>query len=379
MSSGESLPMGVAHAQGWARWRARLASVDWRTICMGLPKRRFTPEELQRAVPDGPSWALRLGVMANIGLPMLSMLWAGSPRFTPMTVTLLGVAVLGLLWALERIWRDPSAPFTRWAYYVAPAVLGMLIGLQSRGADQQAREGLVVAMVIMATLAAGLWIAIRHRHHTVVLRLRELDEQQRAVDMARRLAAAQIQPHFLFNSLASLQHWVQQRDERAAPMLEALTGYLRATLPMFEKELLSLSEEMEAVRRYLAVMQARLGERLQFEVTLAPDVAGTRLPPGLLLTLVENAVEHGVQPVLHGGRVQVVARRGGAGQVQVEVADTGPGLPAPAGDPAEPPGGVGLRNSRQRLAQAFGTRAGLVLANADEGGCRATLTLPAGT
>lgn len=376
MKADRSLPLARPVA-GRARWREWLREVDWRTLCMGLPKRRFTAEELQRAVPEGPSWALRLGVLANIALPLISIMWAGGLRFPPVTLAVLAVAVAGLLWALERLWRDPSAPFTRWAYYVAPAVMGVVMGVDAHRVSPELRDQMVLGMVIVVVMAAGLWIAIRHRHHTVVLRLRELDEQQRAIDMARRLAAAQIQPHFLFNSLASLQHWVQQRDDRAAPMLEALTGYLRATLPMFEKELLSLAEETEAVRRYLSVMQARLGERLGFEVDLPPELSGTLLPPGLLLTLVENAVEHGVQLQLAGGHVRVTARRSGTGQVEVEVADTGPGLPAGVEDPAGLHAGVGLRNSRQRLAQAFAGRAGLTLANAPEGGCVARLTLPA--
>lgn len=376
MNADRTLPLGRP-ASSWVRWRERLSAIDWRTICIGLPKRRFTPEELQRAVPEPPSWALRMGVMANIGLPLISLVGVGGLHFPPLALAVMGAAVVGMLWALERIWRDPSAPFTRWAYYVAPALLGLLIGVQARGASQVTREGLMMAMLVVAVMAAGLWIAIRHRHHTVVLRLRELDEQQRAIDMARRLAAAQIQPHFLFNSLASLQHWVQLRDERAAPMLEALTGYLRATLPMFEKEQLTLGEEMEAVQRYLAVMQARLGDRLSFEATLEPGVANTLLPPGVLLTLVENAVEHGVQPQLAGGRVVVSGRRGADGLTQVEVSDSGPGLSTGAADPFDPQAGVGLRNTRQRLAQAYGGRASLSLENAAAGGCVARLALPA--
>jgi hypothetical protein len=112
--------------------------------------------------------------------------------------------------------------------------------------------------------------------HQIEARLRELAEQQRALDMARQLAAAQIQPHFLYNALASLQHWVQAKDDRAAPMLAALTGFLRATLPLFNRERLALGDEAEAARQYLAVMQLRLGERLRASVTIDPAAHAQR-------------------------------------------------------------------------------------------------------
>jgi LytS/YehU family sensor histidine kinase len=187
--------------------------------------------------------------------------------------------------------------------------------------------------------------------------------------MARQLAAAQIQPHFLFNSLASLQHWVQHKDDRAAPMLAALTAFLRATLPMFNRQRLALGDEAEAVRQYLAVMQMRLGERLRFSIAVEPAAAAAQVPPGLLLTLVENAVEHGVMPSLSGAEVQVQARTE-AGQLRLTVRDTGPGLAPDAAD------GTGLANTRERLQQAYGAAAGLTLDNAPEGGCIARLHCP---
>ena len=227
-------------------------------------------------------------------------------------------------------------------------------------------------LMLALLLSVVWWFVTIYRAHRIEGRLRELAEQQHALDMARQLAAAQIQPHFLYNALAALQHWVQAKDDRAAPMLTALTGFLRTTLPLFNRERLALGDEAEAVRQYLAVMALRLGDRLRWSVEIDDDAARAAVPPGLLLTLVENAVEHGVTRSLAGAEVHVRAAVQG-GRVALSVRDTGPGL-APAASVAGD--GVGLANSRVRLAQAFAERATLQLQNAAGGGCLATIDMP---
>jgi LytS/YehU family sensor histidine kinase len=220
----------------------------------------------------------------------------------------------------------------------------------------------------------GLWFIIVYRHQFIASRLRELDERDKSLEMARRLAAAQLEPHFLFNTLAGLQHWVQTQDERAAPLLAALTGYLRATLPLFDRPLLAAADELVAIERYLQVMQARLGPaRLRFRIEVGEAARRVLLPPGLLLTLVENAVQHGVEPLIAGGEVVLrgsVLDSAAGDEALFEVMDTGSG---PAADLRE---GVGLGNVRQRLALTCGPRARLVIAPAAGGGCRAEIRVP---
>jgi sensor histidine kinase YesM len=171
------------------------------------------------------------------------------------------------------------------------------------------------------------------------------------------LLQAQIQPHFLFNTLAALQHWVDVGDARAAPLLRALTGFLRGSTELMLRDGVTLAQEGELVRHYLAIMQSRLGERLRFRIDLAPGCEAQPLPPGLLITLVENAVEHGIEPQLRGGEVQVIARQVD-GVFELRVLDDGAGLAAGPGGVAE---GVGLTNSRERLRHQFGPRAELLL------------------
>jgi len=250
------------------------------------------------------------------------------------------------------------------------------------GLDAETRE-LMTLLLSLPTLffAFAFWVVAMWRNEFMAdwLHDQEMAAQSRA--LSQQLATAQIQPHFLFNSLASLQHWVQQKDDRAAPLLNSLTSYLRATLPLFDRPFLSIADEALAVQHYLEVMQARLGDRLRFQLHISPEAAQAQLPPGLLLTLVENAVEHGIQTQLSGGEVQLHARLDAQGALQIQILDNGRG---PAVElsfsadlvpdtPASLGKGLGLRNSWLRLQQAFGARASLSLRTREGGGCIASV------
>lgn len=351
-----------------------MSGVDWSQIWYPGPTRVFTPAELQQAGGDRPSRTLQMAVMVNFAVFGFMLMQAAPPAATAaLTLLLVLGGVVGWQGAL-RLWQRPSRRgLLLWMtagvmLLLALALLAVELKGLARGTPARAwvlGSGAVLALL----LSIGGWFVTVYRAQQIEARLRELAEQAQARAMAGQLAAAQIQPHFLFNSLASLQHWVQAKDDRAAPMLKALTGFLRATLPLFNRPRLALGDEAEAVREYLAVMRLRLGDRLRFTVELDPRAAAAQVPPGLLLTLVENAVEHGVSPALGGAEVHVRARASGA-QVALSVCDTGPGLAPGATD------GVGLANTRSRLAQAFGARAALSLENAAGGGCIARITFP---
>jgi len=347
---------------------ARSQRIDWRTVFMMLPTRRFTAEELQRAVPGPMSRSVKLSIAVNLAAPTLVLMLAfgrDGPWRVPMAMV--GFVVL-LAWIGQRAWADPSSPAVRTGYWLMPLLAGGVAGWLFK--DTEVPRQAMVAMAMMMLIGSlGLWFVIVHRHQYVQMRLAELDERERAVEMARRLAAAQLEPHFLFNTLASLQHWVATRDERAAPLLEALTGYLRATLPMFARPTLALGDEAEAVRRYLQVMQARLGERLRWQVRVEPPLQALPVPPGLLLTLVENAIEHGIEPQIAGGEVRLQAAWQD-GEAVITVEDSGAGFATGAQE------GLGLTNARERLALTHGASARLTMARAASGGCRAELRLP---
>lgn len=289
---------------------------------------------------------------------------------------MLACAGLGFAWLARWVWSWPSS--SRVFRSSLGGALGMVLValIIKHGASADEAEWLrLVFMGLGVTVMGGVSFVSIYRRHQILARQRELAERELALAAQAQLAQAQIQPHFLFNSLASLQHWVHQGDARAAPLLDALTAYLRATLPLFNRRQLSLGEELEAVRQYLAVMQARLGARLQVEIEVPDDLRSIQLPPALLLTLVENAIEHGVVPKLGIALLRIEARQAGA-VLCLQVMDDGPGLPEQM--PLVRAGrGVGLSNSRLRLAQTFGDEASLSLENsAETGGRVATLRLP---
>lgn len=346
--------------------------IDWSQVWYSGPTRVFSDAELARAGDERPSRTLAVTVLINLAIIGQAVLqWAPSAITAQLTALLIGIAAAGLTQA-KALWRQPTRRSLTLRTLVAAGLFVLFaLGFKWRVDDPLLRGWLIgTAGVATLMLYLALWFVTVYRSHQIASRLRELDEHERALAMARQLAAAQIQPHFIFNTLAALQHWVDTGDARAAPLLTSLTGYLRATLPLFDRAQLTLGEEVDAVRRYLEVMQARLGARLHFEIAIEPPLQPLPLPPGLLLTLVENAVEHGVQPSLHGAELHLRAQRAADGQVAIDVTDSGVGLPAAVTE------GLGLRNSRERLRQVFGDAAHLSLQRRPEGGTLARITLP---
>ncbi|MCB9897774.1 MAG: histidine kinase [Planctomycetes bacterium] len=187
---------------------------------------------------------------------------------------------------------------------------------------------------------------------------------------------AQVNPHFLFNTLNSVSALVRTRDhERATSMIARLGALLRRTLAAEQRPELPLDTELELARDYLAIEQERLGDRLRVTFDVAPGLGAARVPNMLLQALVENAVLHGVAPVDVPCRVVVSARRVGESLV-LRVENDGAQFGAGARDPEG--GGLGLANARERLAQLHGDGATLDVEAVPGGGCVATVTLPFG-
>ena len=236
--------------------------------------------------------------------------------------------------------------------------------------DELLNKGALLVPVTLAAAAGMLvmmWGVARVRQEL----LERVQTERQAAEARLKLLQAQIQPHFIFNTLAALQHWVDSSDPRAAPLLRSLTAFLRGSTELLGQDRVTLGAEAETTRQYLQIMQARLGERLAFDLQVAPDCAATVLPPGLVLTLVENAIEHGVSPALAGGRVQVSAAHEG-GAVVIRVRDNGLGLAPGWRD------GTGLANCRERLRH-HGDGRGTLELHARQPGTEAVLTLPENT
>jgi len=229
----------------------------------------------------------------------------------------------------------------------------------------EAQVVVVEALLSLLLFALPLWIA-QQRAHT--LHIAQLSQAALASDL--KALQAQIEPHFLYNTLANTRYLVRHEPERAVGMLDHLIAYLRSALPDLRNPMSTLGRECELAGHYLELMAIRYGERLSVSITCGDEVRDLALPPLMLMPLVENAVQHGVEP--HAGAVTVaVSAQREQGRVRVAVRDNGAGVrDAVLGS------GVGLRNVRQRLEALYGPDASLRLSMGADGWTAAELILP---
>jgi sensor histidine kinase YesM len=197
-----------------------------------------------------------------------------------------------------------------------------------------------------------------------------LEQQMEEAHLA--MLHAQIEPHFLFNTLANVRRLYQTSPADASSMMSHLMRYLAVALPQMRAPDSTLGREADLTASYLAIQQIRMGRRLAFVLDIPPGLRDVRFPPMMILTLAENAVKHGLAPLTGGGEVRLEARADGA-KLDVRVADTGRGFAHSAG------GGTGLANIRARLAGVYGTGASLSLALNAPQGIVATISVPIAT
>ena len=193
--------------------------------------------------------------------------------------------------------------------------------------------------------------------------LKVVSSEKQLVQAQMRMLQAQIEPHFLFNTLANIQTLIPRAPDKASLMLDNFIAYLRQSLTASRAQEGTVKQEVDLLRNYLELLKIRMGDRLQFEFDVEPDLQSASLPPMLLQPIVENAIKHGLEPKVEGGRVRVTARRSGETMV-LTVADNGLGF----SDHADSSGsGVGLANLRERLAVLYDGQATLTVADAAPG------------
>jgi two-component sensor histidine kinase len=285
----------------------------------------------------------------------------------------------------QRLWR----PFSRWGWQL----LGVVVVIPFAGfiaywittggdpqfdTDKQRLSGL--AQLCMTALLFAPWIAVgamirqreefaRNQAHAFELEKSELE--RKALDTRLRLLQAQVEPHFLFNTLANVQALVDAGSPQASSVLKSLIAYLRAAVPRMHEIGTTLGQELDLVRAYLELMQMRIPDRLQFALHIEPAANSLQCPPMTLLTLVENAVRHGIDPSEEGGRIDVDVWLRDA-RCLVRVTDTGVGLQSKSGGL-----GTGLSTLRERMQLAFGGDAQLRLTEVQPHGVCAELEFPA--
>jgi len=204
----------------------------------------------------------------------------------------------------------------------------------------------------------------------------EAESLKRQVVEARMAAMqAQVEPHFLFNTLASIDHLIETDPARASVMQKNLIALLRASMPSLREAgdagPRDLRRELAMIRPYLEILRVRMEDRLQTEIDVPEGLQSAEFPPMMIQTLVENAIKHGLEPKPEGGRLKVRAEIQ-HGKLAVTVADTGIGF----GKAATAGTGVGLANVRERLQLLYGNKASLTVRENDGGGTLVTIAIP---
>jgi signal transduction histidine kinase len=328
-----------------------------------------------------------------VGLALAAALLM-SPIFLPPLPVLFGrtlfvAVVLLLAYTAAGQWQQSLAP--RWVVQLAAVVVSaplatLLVYMLSTGGNVAELFGnpmrvtgfvIIGGSALTLGLVIGLGALYRERNaqanaQALQFALERETLERQAADARLAVLQSQVEPHFLFNTLANVQALVESGSPRAAPVLASLIAYLRAALPQLHDGAPTLAREEDLVRAYLELMQLRMPDRLQFTIRIDPQLRTLRVPPLTLLTLVENAVRHGIDPSEEGGRIEVGAHRdSGSDRIQLWVTDSGRGIDASHAQ------GTGLSNLRQRLAATYGGRANLSLSAVEPHGVHAQVELPA--
>ena len=292
--------------------------------------------------------------------------------------------VIHLLFDITRQWWATPARVARWKDWqrtlffsglpLLGVVIGWPLGVQLAGSDVtvwiSSREGnnIIVGSVLMSVMITFLF------HHYFAAKARQVEAERRATESQLRLLQAQIEPHFLFNTLANVQSLMDHDLPKARQMLQSFIDYLRASLTTLRGDSGAVAQELELAENYLRLLHTRMEDRLRFSITADDAARAQPLPPLLLQPLVENAVQHGLEPSIEGGSVRISAHICGA-QLVLEVQDNGCGPDAPARRSGKPGAGMALNNIRQRLRARYGPAATLEV-SATRPGTLARITLP---
>ncbi|MEX2150464.1 MAG: histidine kinase [Steroidobacteraceae bacterium] len=342
----------------------------------------FEPRELARLF----AWRrVRFTLIASAlwGL-LLSPAWTTTPTVVLMLRTMtIGMILLLIFGVFEKWPRRLPRWLARWVLQVlgvavsVPCVVALVYAVVFLGdpvpfwQNEMRMNGF--GMLSMTAILFAPWIAMSAlmrardeavRSQAVAFERERTELERKALDARLRLLQAQVEPHFLFNTLANVRELVESGSPQASTVLGSLIAYLRAAVPRLQKPATTLGQELQLVRAYLELMHMRMPDRLQFAIHAGEQVNELRCPPMTLLSLVENAVRHGIDPGEEGGRIDVHVRVQD-GRVRAQIADTGVGLRN------EGKGlGTGLSTLRERLQLTFGSDAHLrLIANEPHGVC----------
>lgn len=303
----------------------------------------------------GPWW-LQLLYSNGIGLTMRSTIrWLQrhKPHLSITVATLLALALAGLLWfGLPLGW-------TWWQFSTAGKEFSPGFDLSLLG---------IVLVVSVAMTAFYYLLDQKHQLKQQLMQtaLKQSEQEKQLLEQQLKLLQSQIEPHFLFNTLANVQALIRIEPQQASQMLAALTTLLRQSLDQTRAQLVPLADEISFSRAYLQIQQIRLGERLQLDWQQNDDLPlQLPVPPVLLQPLLENALQHGIEPLRSGGQLQVrlfVEQQ----KLCCELRNSMPSVATVQAPDGRRDHGIGLSNTRARLAQRYGNLADLTLTLAEQ-------------
>jgi hypothetical protein len=331
--------------------------------------------------------AVALTISIGVAL-LLLLLWKSPKSALFLRAITLGMSAT-MVFSLFEVWpRRLPRGYERWILQVVAvgAAMPLTLFVMHRRATSPGAPAFFEdhdwMLVGSAALLVAPWAAVATvvrqkeafaRDQKLMFALERSELEREALDARLHLLRAQVAPHFLFNTLANVQALVDAGSPRAAPLLRSLTAYLRAAVPLLQESAATIERELLLVRPYLELMQMRMPDRLHYALNVDPSALRVRCPPTTLLTLVENAVRHGIDPSEEGGRIDVdIARRGE--RCVVRVSDTGAGLHQSASGLA-----TGLTTLRERLDLIFGDAAQLRLTPNTPRGAVVEIDMPART
>ncbi len=273
--------------------------------------------------------------------------------------------------------------------FLASIQLGFLAGSGKSLQAVLTQKNLLAVMMIAAASATVAFLVyaiigkMKEQQDALTLQKAHADTDRerlskRNTEAELKLMQAQVEPHFLYNTLANLRYLTESGSPQALVMIDHLIDYLRLSLPNFRSTFTTLRDEIALAHAYLAIMEIRMGGKLRATINVPDTLQETRLPPLMLLTLIENAVKHGIARSPQGGEIAISASAQDEG-IELLVADTGAGLVQSAHESAlgrQQHSGVGLSNIRERLAMIYGDAATLQIAAREPRGVVARIVLP---
>ena len=340
--------------------------------------RIYTRDRLKTAAVCG----LALGLLLSLG-------WESSRAGLLMRTVLISLWVLTVFGVFEQWPQRLPGWMARWALQVAmvafslPFFIAIVYWLSTPDGDPpfyktpKRMEGYsALTMIFLLTAPWASLTAIFRQKDAVMrdqalkLELAQSELQRQGLESRMRLLQAQVQPHFLFNTLANVRELVEARSPQAPAVLNNLIAYLRAVVPRLDDPMNTLEQELQLVRAYLEVMHMRMPDRLRFDIHADDAALKLRCPPMTLLTLVENAVRHGIDPSEEGGHIEIRVVADGD-RVRASVRDTGIGMRRTEGGL-----GTGLATLRERLQLVFGDRAQMRVDSIQPRGVLAEISFP---